>query len=287
MSADIILIADSGSTKTHWVLCEKQKKCGEWFTVGFNPYFQTSFEIAEIIQTTLLPYLPSTFANQNIELNYYGAGCSTEEKKEIVEQAMRSVFKNASVIIEHDLMAAALALCGKEEGIAGILGTGSNSCHFFKGKIVENVPSKGYLFGDHGSGAQMGKKLIQSYFDEKLEPTLMKKLNYLPEFQLENILESVYKKPMPSRYLASFTRIINENINFDSCKVIVREAFQEFFEHQVEKYSNSKNLPVHVVGSVGFYFKEHFEFVANQQNFKVGKVMQSPMQGLIEYHINL
>jgi len=195
-----ILIADSGSTKTDWVLLDHNKKIIQVQTIGFNPYFQSSEEISREIKETLIPVLKDHISSIS-QISFYGAGCSSPDKMQVVKQALYLAFGDITSEVNHDLLAAARALCGKEKGIACILGTGSNSCLYDGKEVVENIPSVGYFFGDHGSGATIGKTFIQNYFDGKL-PSHLKDAFEKAGYHREVILENIYKKPMPSKYLA-------------------------------------------------------------------------------------
>jgi glucosamine kinase len=277
-----ILIADSGSTKTDWVLLDGQTVVLKNQTIGFNPYFQSSETIFNELKNVLLPVLNDELSKISC-IYYYGAGCSNEDKKNVVAQGLGLAFPNIKVEVNHDLLAAARALCGKEKGIACILGTGSNSCLYDGSEVIENVPSVGYLFGDHGSGATIGKAFIQHYFDGKLPQHLVVEFEKAG-FHRELILEHVYKKPLPSKYLASMSSFISNFTNHTFIKDLITHCFIDFFEAQVSKYTNARELPVNSVGSIGFYYKEFLELAANNKGFKLGNVIKSPIDGLIKYH---
>lgn len=277
-----ILIADSGSTKTDWVLLDNNNIILEFKTTGFNPYFLSSEDIAREIKHTLLPILNPQLNTIN-HIAYYGAGCSTEDKVEVVQKGLELAFGNKSMEVNHDLLAAARALCGKEKGIACILGTGSNSCLYDGKIIIENVPSVGYMFGDHGSGAYIGKHFIQLYFDGKL-PHHLQSAFEKAGYHREVILENVYKKPMPSKYLASMMGFIANFSNDSFIAELIKQCFSDFFTAQVSKYTDAKNYPVNFVGSIGYYYKPLLEQMAIKEGFKLGNVIKSPIDGLIKYH---
>lgn len=277
-----ILIADSGSTKTDWVLLDNNNIIIQFQTIGFNPYFQSSEDIHNEIKTVLLPVLKDQLQTIT-HIAYYGAGCSTPDKVQVVKQGLYLAFGNISSEVNHDLLAAARALCGKEKGIACILGTGSNSCLYDGKEVTENVPSVGYLFGDHGSGATIGRTFIQNYFDGKLPIHLVTAFENAG-YHREIILENVYKKPMPSRYLASIVKFLSDYSNDSFVKDLIKKCFLDFFEAQVSKYTGAKSLPVNSVGSIGYYYKELLAEAAKEKGFIIGNIIKSPIDGLIKYH---
>lgn len=283
----MILIVDSGSTKTQWTLLDGKGSDSNFFSVGFNPYFQTSTEIRLIIQETVLkelaPYLNKS--GTNLHLHYYGAGCSTPEKIQTVRQALQHCFPKAVIHVNHDLLGAARALCGKQKGIACILGTGSNSCLYDGKEVVENVPSVGYLFGDFGSGAHFGKTLIQHFFNGELPADLQQEFSVLSEFQREYILDQVYNHSMPSRFLASYSKFVQEKIEHPFIKDMVKGCFSEFLKRQVETYTGFKSIEVNSVGSVGYFYKQILVEVIKERGLIPGKILQSPMEGLIQFHL--
>jgi glucosamine kinase len=277
-----VLIADSGSTKTDWVLLTNNNVTLQIQTIGFNPYFQSSEDIYNELNVHLLPALKDHLHSLT-QISFYGAGCSTEDKILIVKQGLAMVFENIASEVNHDLLASARALCGKDKGIACILGTGSNSCLYNGKEVIENVPSVGFMFGDHGSGGHIGKTFTQHYFDNKLPLHL--KLAFEKEgYNREVILENVYKKPMPSKYLAGMVKFLSNYKNDSYVKGLIKNCFLEFFDAQVSKYSNAKNLPVNSVGSIGFYFKDLLVEAAHEKGFTIGNIIKSPIDGLIAYH---
>lgn len=277
-----ILIADSGSTKTDWVLLKGNGNIIRQQTIGFNPYFQSSDDISKELKQSLLPVLHDHLSGIT-KIAYYGAGCSSEDKIELVKQALQLAFRGILSEVNHDLLASARALCGREEGIACILGTGSNSCLYDGQRIIENVPSLGYLFGDHGSGAVIGKTFVQHYFDGKL-PAHLSQAFELSGYNRETVLENVYKRPMPNRYLANIVSFMRQYNDDRFIKNLIKNCFSDFFDHQVSKYTHAKHLPIHSVGSIGFYYKPMLEEAAKEKGFSLGKVIKSPMEGLMAYH---
>lgn len=277
-----ILIADSGSTKTDWVLLDKNNIIIQFQTIGFNPYFQSSDDIYSEIKTKLIPVLQDQL-HSITQISYYGAGCSTPDKVQVVKKGLYLAFGNIFSEVNHDLLAAARALCGKEKGIACILGTGSNSCLYDGIEVVENIPSVGYLFGDHGSGATIGRTFIQHYFDGKL-PIHLRTAFENAGYHREIILENVYKKPMPSKYLASIVSFLVNYNNDSYIKELIKNCFIDFFHAQVSKYTNAKTLAVNSVGSIGYYYKDLLTEAAIEKGFMIGNIIKSPIDGLIKYH---
>lgn len=278
----LTLIADSGSTKTDWVLLDGKEVIANFNTIGFNPYFQTSELIYDELILNLKPFINKHLPSIS-QLYYYGAGCSNTENIKIVTEGLVSALELKNIHVSHDLLAAARALCGKSPGIACILGTGSNSCLYDGNEVVENIPSYGYMFGDDGSGAHIGKTFIQAYFDNELSSKLRTAFEQ-KGYHREEILDNVYKKTMPSRYLASINRFVSDNIKDAFVRKLVKNCFISFFHKQVGKYSNSRQFTVNSVGSVGYYYKEILSEVANEEGYKMGRVIKSPIDGLIEFH---
>lgn len=277
----MILIADSGSTKTDWRLISEKEEVKSVSTPGINPFYQTEEEIENQISTLLYPELMGFSVKK---IFFYGAGCAFEDKKQIVKNAISVSFPKAQIEIESDLLAAARGLFLKEKGIACILGTGSNSC-FYDGKnIIHNVSPLGFILGDEGSGAVLGKKFaadcLKNQLPEKLKDKFLKQYDLTPA----QIIESVYKKPFPNRFLAQFTRFLSENIAEPFIYNIVFDSFTEFFTRNIMQYNNYKDYPVCFIGSIAYYFKDVLEVAANELDIQIGIIYQSPMPGLIKYH---
>ena len=276
----IKLIADSGSTKTEWCLMNgKQKKT--FLTQGLSPYFLSAEQIGYIIENELKPKLKKV---EPTEIFFYGTGCSNVENKRMVKKAVNKVFNTAEVSVDHDLMGAARALCGTEKGIACILGTGSNSCYFNGHKIIKNSPGLGYILGDEGSGAYLGKKVIQYFLYNTFDADLMDRFHAKFNTNSDEILTSVYKKPLANRYLASFTIFLAENRGHYMIENIIEDGFNDFFFNHVYKYRESWTLPVHFVGSVAYGFKDVLKEMCRSYELQLGKVIQKPIEGLIKFH---
>jgi glucosamine kinase len=275
------LVADSGSTKTDWCLLKNKTVVLRAKTPGFNPYFQTSEQICNEIRDLLVPSLGQ--AGEIDEIHYYGTGCSTKENCDIVKNALDSAIGAKNIMVSHDLLAAARALCGHEWGIASILGTGSNSGLYNGVDIVENVPSTGYLWSDYGGGSQIGKFFIREYFEDTM-PMDLREAFEAAGYNREVILGNVYRSAVPARYLASVSLFVGSHMNHPFSQKVLEECFDSFFEQQVNKYSNSTKYKVHTVGSVGYFFREKIAQVAAKHGYAMGNVIQAPMDGLVTFH---
>jgi len=277
----MILIADGGSTKTDWRLIKEGREYKQIQTSGFNPYLVGSDVIESILWKELQPLIDTTAISA---IYYYGAGCSTPVKNMLVETAFEKVFKNASIHISHDLLAAAHALCGDKEGIAAILGTGSNSCYYDGKEIKDGIFSLGYFFGDEGSGAYLGKQLLTAFLHNELPADLAEKLRIEYPKSLESILDSVYTKVAPSRFLASFSKFINQNRSHPYIYTLLSDAFRAFYKYQICCYAKHKEVPVNFVGSVAYHYKDILTEVGKEYGVTTGKFIKAPIDGLVEYH---
>lgn len=275
----MILLADSGSTKTDWCLIDHGKLVLQVFTKGTNPFFQTEDEISEEVEKHLIPEL----GTHPIEAVYfYGAGCAFPEKNEIVRAAIARHI-NAPIEVGSDLLAAAHALCGDEAGIACIMGTGSNSCFYDGKEVVSNVSPLGFILGDEGSGAVLGKLLVGDCLKNQLSPALQQK--FFEQFNLTRaeILDRVYKQPFPNRFLASLSPFLAQNIEEPEIHELVLSSFKAFLRRNVMQYDYKSNK-VHVIGSVAYHYKPVLQEAAKELGITLGTIIKSPMEGLITYH---
>jgi len=218
------------------------------------------------------------------EIHFYGTGCSNAANIKLVKDSLKKVFPKAKVFVDHDLAGAAKALCGKEKGIACILGTGSNSCYYNGKKIIKNSPGLGYILGDEGSGTYLGKKVIQYYLYNTFDPDLMDRFNAKYNTNTIEILESVYKKPLPNKYLANFATFLVENRGHYMVENIIEDGFNDFFFNHIYKYRESWTLPIHFVGSIAYGFKDVLKEICDSYELKLGKVIKNPIDGLVKYH---
>ena len=276
----IQLIADSGSTKAEWCMIDGKKK-KTFFTQGLSPYFLSTEQIQKILEQELKTKMKQVEPD---EVFFYGTGCSNPNNVILVKKAIQKVFTKAKISVDHDLMGAAKALCGKEKGIACILGTGSNSCFYNGKKIIKNSPGLGYVLGDEGSGAYLGKKVIQYFLYNTFDEDLMDRFKAKFNTTNNEILDAVYKKPLPNRYLANFTIFLAENRGHYMVENIIEDGFNDFFFNHIYKYRESWTLPINFTGSVAFGFKDVLKEMCNSYELHLGTVLKKPMDGLIKYH---
>ena len=278
----MILIADSGSTKTDWCVVEKGELVQQIFTKGTNPFFQSEEEISNEIATALLPELKT---NEFDAVYFYGAGCGFPDKIAVVHRALTKHLNVAGdVEVATDMLAAARGLCGREAGIACIMGTGSNSCYYDGESIVANVSPLGFILGDEGSGACLGKLMVGDLLKNQMTPELKEK--FLAQFNLTpaDIIDRVYRKPFPNRFLASLSPFLAQNISDPCVHDLVLNSFKAFFKRNIMQYENYQNLKVNLIGSVAYYYKEVLAEAAEAMGIQLGTIIQSPMEGLIKYH---
>ncbi len=274
------LIADSGSTKCEWCLLYNGKK-KIINTHGISPYFVKREQIVDLLEQDLVPELKNIEIE---ELHFYGTGMGNPSNEKIVRLALKEVFSTADITLEDDLLGAARALCGHEKGIACILGTGANSCYYNGKKIVKNSPGLGYILGDEGSGAYLGKKVIQYYLYNTFDEDLMHRFNKHFNVSKDDILDSVYKKPLANRYLASYAIFLAENRGHYMIENIIEDGLNDFVFNHLYKYEESWKMPINFTGSIAFGFKDVLQDLCNTYELELGKVLQSPMDGLVEFH---
>lgn len=274
-----ILIADGGATKTDWCLTTNGKILQRFQTEGISPVYQSGEEIADEISRNVSPILK----NREIDgVCFYGSGC-IPEKIPTVRNALFLSFPTEKINVFSDLLGAAHALCGHTSGIACILGTGSNSCQWNGQEVVNQISPLGFILGDEGSGASLGKHLLGDALKNQLTPGLKEKLLQQYNLTPASIIDKVYRQQFPSRFLASLAPFLTENIGDESIRRIVKTDFSNFFERNVMQYNYREN-EVNFVGSIAWYFANILREVAQEKGIEIGKIEKSPMKGLIEYH---
>jgi len=277
----MILIADSGSTKCAWAVCNTD---GEILsideTLGFNPKYSSFESITSELNSSKLNSIKSDIQ----EVYFYGAGCSSEIKNIIIKEPLQSFFSNAKIIIKHDLEAALKSTYKGSPIISCILGTGSNSCVFDGNNIIENAPSLGYIAGDEASGNFFGKQLINLYVNNALPKNIIEKFeNWTPE-RKEKIIENIYSVQRPNLYLATFFRFMYENKNEKKFDSIFRKGIQHFFDLHIKCFENHKDYHLTFVGSVAFYLSDYINEIAKKEGMQVQEILQSPIKNLVNEH---
>jgi hypothetical protein len=254
-------------------------------TEGYNPYFAPTAYIIQSLQENL----PTDLEKDKItEVNYYGAGCSTDEMRKRVEDAMKVVFNKSKVNIGHDLLAAARALLGNTEGFAAILGTGTNTCLYNGKEVVQNIDSGAYILGDEGSGCYIGKKLLADYLRGYMPEAVRK--NFWDTFKLtpDDINEQVYTQPRANRFCASFSKFVyDNNVHIEYSRNLVRTSFEDFFRNLVTHYPNYQKYSFNCIGSVGYNFRNVLEEVVTENGMVVGNIIRSPIDNLVKYHLDM
>lgn len=276
----MILIADSGSTKTDWCVAKDGFTVKRFTTQGINPYHQDERRINGIVLDELLP---QTGEYKIKKIVFYGSGCRDETIPTLKNILYSAFNNNVEVEIYSDLLGAARAICGHEEGIACILGTGSNSCLYDGKKIVGNIPPLGYILGDEGSGATLGKIFINEIFKNSRMYDLKKEFLQVLKMTEGDIIDRVYRQPMANRFLASLAPFIHSHIERHEVNEIVTENFRQFLLKNVKRYHRD-DLQVSFIGSIAWHFKSQLLQSALEENVYVGSVEKSPMDGLLRYH---
>ena len=281
----MVLIADSGSTKTDWVLVGGETKV--FRTQGLNPIHMTERQMSQIIRAELLPQLGGNVSSIDAVF-FYGAGVRADMEAKM-EQVLAAAIhqapfaENGNVSASSDLLGAARALCGQSEGIACILGTGSNSCLYDGRSIARNTPALGYVLGDEGSGAVLGRLFLNALFKGRLSEKLMEEFCSWEKTTLSGVIERVYRTPLANRWLASLAPFIHEHLSDEGVRPLVVENFVSFFRNNLDAYGR-KDLEVSAVGSVAWHFRDCLEEAAQACGYRLGKVLKTPIEGLVSYH---
>jgi glucosamine kinase len=275
-----VLIADSGSTKCEWYLLHDGKK-KKIFTTGISPYFLNAQQIQQLLQAELLPKIKEAVIEK---IFFYGTGLKDNANKKMIGNVLKKVFPNADTEVQTDLLAAARALSKKEKGVCCILGTGSNSCYYNGNKIIKNSPGIGFILGDEGSGAYLGKKVIQYFAYNTFDEELMLTFNNKYHTNIDEIIMNVYTKPQPNRYLASFAIFLAENRGHYMIENIIEDGLNDFFFTHLSKYRESWLYPIHFTGSIAYGFKDVLKHLCSSYELQMGTILKQPMDGLIQFH---
>ncbi|MBR1786317.1 MAG: ATPase [Paludibacteraceae bacterium] len=285
------LIADAGSTKTVWSLLTRSGHSEDFQTEGINPFFQSENDIADIVSNRLLPQLAKhLWVGPIINIYFYGAGC-TKEKSVIVKNALSRFFKKSEIVVDSDMVGAAVALFGKQTGVACILGTGSNSCLWSDEQIKFQVPSLGFILGDEGSGGALGKRLVADLLKNQLNEELKHKFLTENNLTQADIIERVYRQPLPNRFLASLSKFCADNISDENIKALVKRHFAEFADRILVQYKNValsagiEDLKFGFVGSVAYYYEPFLREVMTERGLQISEILKDPIKNLSNHLI--
>lgn len=278
----LTLLADAGGTKTTWAVTGS--KTGKQITsAGISPYFQSSNEITQLLKKELIPGIkrPGNVG----EIYFYGTGCMNAENNMIIKKGLSPLFVNAKIQVSDDVYGAARALCGNEKGIACILGTGSSACYFDGKKIKEDRTGMGFILGDEGSGAYLGKKVLQYFLYKKFDDVLMKNFVYAYYTNEDEILDNVYKGAFPNKYIASFAPFLAKNRGHKMVEEILEEGINSFFAESVLPITQSKKYPIGFNGGIAYTYKDVLLKLCERNNLIPGNILKEPMDGLLKYHV--
>lgn len=277
------LVVDSGSTKSDWGFFNTPYDLKVYKTQGMNPLHIHGDELKTIISHELLDKNPDIKPDQVKELFFYGSGCANNTICSQMENILKDYFPNASITVDSDMLGAARALCGNSEGVACVLGTGSNSCLYNGSTVKDQVPSLGYILGDEGSAAALGRRLINDCFKRQLPENVCKEFIEKYSLTKDIVIENVYRKPMANRYIANFATFLIDKRDIPEVHKLLVQCFSDFFTRNVISY-HKPWMPVHFVGSLANSFSDELREAADSLGMTIGKIVTSPMEGLVEYH---
>lgn len=277
-----ILIADSGSTKTDWLFVSEDDSVVQFQSEGMNPFFQNEEEVVSILQRQVIPKLSGSVER----IFFYGAGCANATASKPISDALEVIVAKAPQIeVASDMLGAARGLCGKEPGLACILGTGANNAFYDGANIVRSIGSLGFWLGDEGSGSYLGKTLVVHFLQNEMPQDLQDLFTKsYPEVDRFSVLDHAYKKPFPNRYFATFSTFIGEHIGHAFIQKIVSDAFDLFVKKYILKHSDAGKFPVHFTGSIAFYYQDILRASLSRHGLEAGRILKSPLMGLAEYH---
>lgn len=279
----MLLVADSGSSKADWILTLADNQTIPFRTSGINPFFLTEKEIIKIFQNTpeIQPY-----TDQVKEIYFFGAGCSSPDRREIISNALSRIFKNAFVSVDIDIIASIYATTGNSEGICCILGTGSNISYFDGTRIHESKHGLGYILGDEGSGTFFGRQLITSFLYGTMPPELSEAFYLKYKIDKESIIKRVYQEPFPNFYLASFAPFMSEYASHPFIIELIKRGLSEFIETNIKSYPEYKKQTCHFVGSIAYHFSDTLKELCEEQGIRVGKILKHPIEELSRFILN-
>jgi glucosamine kinase len=279
----VIVIADSGSTKTDWVVVDNSgEEICRTRTEGYNPMIVSSEFVEESIKKSdLTPLIPKVE-----KVYFYGAGCSSNDSIAVIEKALSNYFTQAQIVVHHDLLGAARAACGDDSGIVSILGTGSNSCLYLQGEVVRQVPNLGYLLGDEGGGYSLGRHLMKAYMYSEISDALCEKLEETYSITRSKFITQLYADDLKNRYVAGFAPFCFEHRKDQEIRRLIENNFNEFIVHHLLKYNVSAGLKFHFVGSIASYFGDDLNNCLSKHGLEIGEIVRQPIDAIVRYHIS-
>lgn len=278
----MILIADSGSTKTAWCLLSGNQRVKDITTKGINPFYQTEEEIEAELKNTLCQEIGGE--NKINSVYFYGAGCADSQINNKLAKTLQQVLKSDKAEVSSDMLGAARGIFKHQKGIACIMGTGSNSAYYDGNEIVKSIPAGGFIIGDEGSGAVLGKTLIADYIKNQMPENILAEFKKFYNGTYLDVVNHVYKQPFPNRWLANFTKFMYEKREDDYIHNMIVNSFTLFFNRNIKQFDSWKNTEVGFVGSIAYYFEKELKEAAQKCEITVSEIYQNPIEGLIEYH---
>ena len=278
----MILIADSGSTKTAWCLLNGNQRVKDITTKGINPFYQTEEEIEAELKNTLCQEIGGE--NKINSVYFYGAGCADSQINNKLAKTLQQVLKSDKAEVSSDMLGAARGIFKHQKGIACIMGTGSNSAYYDGNEIVKSIPAGGFIIGDEGSGAVLGKTLIADYIKNQMPENILAEFKKFYNGTYLDVVNHVYKQPFPNRWLANFTKFMYEKREDDYIHNMIVNSFTLFFNRNIKQFDSWKDMEVGFVGSIAYYFEKELKEAAQKCEITVSEIYQNPIEGLIEYH---
>lgn len=275
----MILVADSGSSKTDW-MAYSPNQILSFSTQGINPYFVNAHDVVKILSKNkeIAPY-----ATAVKEVYFFGSGCSSPDKHEIISNGLSAFFTKAFISVDHDLIGSAYATCGDKKGLACILGTGSNISYYDGQNVHDGKHGLGYVLGDEGSGTYFGKKVLLSFLYQTMPADLCEAFAKAYEVNKDIVIENVYQKALPNSYLAGFSRFMKAHQSHPFIQQVLHDGFQEFIDTNVKDYKSYRSLECNFVGSIAYYYQDELRATFAANNIKVGKILQKPIEGIFDY----
>jgi N-acetylglucosamine kinase-like BadF-type ATPase len=280
----MILIADSGSTKADWALIQSNGKVIHAHTMGLNPYFHGPDKVAAVLSSP--EFLELVPAGEVRALHFYGAGCPDEHFCSIMRAGLERVFTHATIEVEHDLLGAARATCGRKPGISGILGTGSNSCRYDGDRVVDNIPALGHVLGDDGGGVHLGRLALRAWYYRELPQELEQDFNAIYPEGKDAVMHRIYGGEGQNVHIAKFAGFLVKHKDHPFARQLIDSAFREFAVRQLKKYEGWKETEVNLVGSIAELLSKELREVFSSEGLQTGRIIRKPIDSLVEFHKN-